>query len=150
MALEVHKPSQGVYARGITGVGGGLLAAFGGYWFHGALIDLPPVTQGAQLLGIQLTWGLIAAVVVFGILAGSAAMLTTGAPIGVKKLDRLTKASTDFLIETETELRKVSWPSREELTGSTFVVIFVTVVLGVYIVIIDKVVSAIMTRMHIL
>jgi len=126
------------------------LAAFGGYWFHGALIDLPPVTQDAQLLGIQLTWGLIAAVVVFGILAGSAAMFTTGAPIGIKKLDRSTKASADFLIETETELRKVSWPSREELTGSTFVVIFVTVVLGVYIVFVDKVVSAIMTRMHIL
>lgn len=150
MALEVYKPSQGVYARGITGVGGGLLAAFGGYWFHGALIDLPAVVPGAQILGIQLTWALVAAVVVFALLSGSVALFTTGAPIGLQKLDRSSRASVDFLVETETELKKVSWPSREELTGSTFVVIFVTVVLGVYIVLVDKIVSAAMTHMHIL
>jgi preprotein translocase subunit SecE len=36
----------------------------------------------------------------------------------------------EFLIETENELRKVVWPSQDEVTNSTIVVIATTVLLG--------------------
>ena len=36
----------------------------------------------------------------------------------------------DTLIDTESEMRKVSWPSRREVKSATIVVVVVTVVLG--------------------
>ena len=41
------------------------------------------------------------------------------------------------LIDTENEMRKVVWPSREEVTGSTIVVIFATILLGAAIFAVD-------------
>ena len=149
MALEVYKPNQGVYARAVTGAGGGIMAAFGSYQLHGALINMPPVYPGAKFV-VDITYGLLISLAVFGALGGAIALVVTGASIGLKKIDRSSKDAADFLIETEGELRKVSWPSREELTGSTFVVIFVTSVLGVYIVTVDWVVSTIMQHLGIL
>ena len=145
MAFEVYKPNQGVYARAIAGVGGGIMAVYGGYWMYSLLVELPLISSKLpSILGIELTWGLFGGAIVFGILGGTIALITTGADVGIKKLDGFTTSSVDFLMETETELKKVSWPSREELTGSTFVVIFVTIILGIYIVGVDWIVSTIM------
>jgi len=145
MAFEVYKPNQGVYARAISGVGGGIMAVYGGYWMYSLLIELPSISETLpSILGIALTWGLFGGAIVFAVLGGAVALITTGADVGIKKLDGFTKSSVDFLTETEVELKKVSWPSREELTGSTFVVIFVTIILGIYIVGVDYVVSTIM------
>ena len=149
MALVLHKPNQGVYARAIAGVGGGIMAVFGAYQLHGALINLPAVAPGAKFV-VPITYGLLASLLIFAVLGGAIALIVTGAAIGVKKIDRFSAASVDFLIETEAELRKVSWPSREELTGSTSVVVFVTIILGIYIVVVDKTVSIIMQRLGIL
>jgi len=38
-----------------------------------------------------------------------------------------------FIRETQQELKKVSWPSRQELMGSTGVVIFTTFILAVFV-----------------
>lgn len=38
-----------------------------------------------------------------------------------------------FLIETKDELQKVTWPTRAEVIRLTFVVIFVSVIVGLYI-----------------
>jgi preprotein translocase SecE subunit len=45
--------------------------------------------------------------------------------------------AADFLIETEGELRRVSWPPRHEFLGSSFVVIVSVIVLGVYLLVVD-------------
>lgn len=42
-----------------------------------------------------------------------------------------------FIQETREELRKCTWPSTEELKGSTIVILFVTVALGLFIVGVD-------------
>ena len=42
-----------------------------------------------------------------------------------------------FIRETQQELKKVSWPTREELIGSTGVVIVTTFILAVFIGVID-------------
>ncbi|MBI4574748.1 MAG: preprotein translocase subunit SecE [Planctomycetes bacterium] len=44
---------------------------------------------------------------------------------------------SDFLIETEGEMKKVSWPTRAEVVGSSVVVIATVMVLGVYMYIVD-------------
>jgi len=46
-----------------------------------------------------------------------------------------------FLKEVKAELGKVSWSNRQELLGSTFVVIVVTFILAVFIGIIDLLLS---------
>ena len=52
---------------------------------------------------------------------------------------------TTFLSEVKSELKKVSWPTRDELKASTVVVIIATFLLGLYIGIIDFVLSKVIT-----
>jgi len=52
-------------------------------------------------------------------------------------LEKLTK----FLKEVQAELRKVTWPSKEELIGSTLVTIVVSLVVAIFIGIVDRVLS---------
>jgi preprotein translocase subunit SecE len=51
----------------------------------------------------------------------------------------------NFLREVKAELGKVAWSTRQELLASTIVVIVVTVILGVFIGIIDIILSKILT-----
>lgn len=43
-----------------------------------------------------------------------------------------------FLKEVVAELRKVTWPSKDELIGSTIVTVVVSVILSVFIGIVDR------------
>jgi len=43
-----------------------------------------------------------------------------------------------YIKETITELKKVTWPTKQELIGSTIVTIFVSLILAVYIFIVDQ------------
>jgi preprotein translocase subunit SecE len=44
---------------------------------------------------------------------------------------------SNYIQETKEELRKCTWPSRDELKGSTFVVLFSILALGAFTVAID-------------
>ena len=44
-----------------------------------------------------------------------------------------------YLKETVAELRKMSWPTRQELTGSTIVVVVVSLIVAVFIGIVDRI-----------
>ena len=52
---------------------------------------------------------------------------------------------TKFLSEVKSELKKVNWPSRDELKGSTMVVIVLTFLLAFYIGVVDFLLSKIIT-----
>lgn len=47
--------------------------------------------------------------------------------------------TVDFLIETEDELKKVSWPPKHQYFGSTVAVIISVVVIGVFLLVVDLV-----------
>ena len=47
----------------------------------------------------------------------------------------------DLLIDTEAELRKVTWPTMEEVTNSSFVVVFFVLFLGLFLAVADMVLS---------
>ena len=51
-----------------------------------------------------------------------------------------------FFSETKQELKKVVWPTRRELTGSTVVVIVTTLMLGAFIGVVDFILSQIIQR----
>ncbi len=46
---------------------------------------------------------------------------------------------TKYVKETVQELKKVTWPSKDELVGSTIVTIFVTLVMSIFIFGVDQV-----------
>lgn len=48
-----------------------------------------------------------------------------------------------FLSETRTELKKVTWPTREELKESTRVVIISTFIVTVFVGVVDQILSRI-------
>ena len=53
----------------------------------------------------------------------------------------------DFLREVKAELTKVNWPSQSELTGSTMVVIVITIILAVFVGFIDFMLSTLLSRL---
>lgn len=56
----------------------------------------------------------------------------------------MVKKIKKFLGETRSELKKVSWPNKNELIGSTMVVIVTVVILAVYIGLLDLLFSKLM------
>lgn len=48
-----------------------------------------------------------------------------------------------FLKEVNAELRKVTWPTKDELIGSTIVVVIVSLVVAIFIGIVDRVLTAV-------
>ena len=127
--LEILKPGQGKYARGTAYVLGMLLVIFGGISLY-ATINVPhdasitPTSTwekiehavyipNVPLVGYISIYRIIAfVVVIFGALALHLILNRPG-PV-------------DTLIDTEQELKKVSWPSRREVWNATLVVVLVT------------------------
>jgi preprotein translocase subunit SecE len=104
--FSVYKSGQGYWTRMATAIGAvlviGMTAAF--IWQQlPAWID--PLAKNHKLL-----FGLVAVFV-----AGSALLVW-------RLMNKPTNA--DFLIATDSEMKKVNWTSRKELIGSTKVVIF--------------------------
>ncbi len=53
-----------------------------------------------------------------------------------------------FLREVRVELKKVSWPSRAEISGSTGVVIVTVLIVALYLGVIDYILQKIMMQIH--
>ena len=51
------------------------------------------------------------------------------------------KGTARFFRETRQELNKVSWPAREELLGSTILVLTTTLIMAVFIGVVDFILS---------
>ena len=122
-----YRPDQGIYARGTTFWALTLLAGLGGvrfhYWvqrWHWADHEL---TEAVPVLGFPITPGFLVALLFFGIL--------TYVVWRVINRERL----ANLLIDTEQEMKKVTWPSFDDSKKASLVVIgcviFMLVFLGV-------------------
>jgi preprotein translocase subunit SecE len=58
------------------------------------------------------------------------------------------KKVSKFLQEVRQEMAKVSWPSREELKGTTIVVIVITLILSTYILGVDKILQVLLNFIY--
>jgi len=124
--MESYKAGQGSLARLTTWVSVLIALALGCAelytWIQDPIEDsslIPGVAlfEDLPFFGTTFSWKFLLCTLLFG--AGiwlSSRMLTK-------------KSTVDALIETEQELRKVSWPTREESINATGVVIFVSVLL---------------------
>lgn len=148
----IYKKGHGVYSRIIVGIALGLLALFASVSLYNVLIDLPNIATDVRvpLVGVGLNWGLIAAFVLFLVVGFFASLFVIGFETGIRPLDSGSKKTVEYLIDTQGELQKVSWPTRYELFGSTAVVIVSIVVIGVFVLGVDWLVSVIMEYIGVL
>lgn len=114
MGLEIQKYGQGKIARLTAYLLGIALIVFGGIRLY-ATINVPGVewVKSVPLLGHLSPYNTVAIVVVL---------------LGVLGLHLVLNrpSAVDLLIDTEQELKKVSWPSRREVQSATLVVSLVT------------------------
>ena len=145
-AWGVYKKGQGIYSRIVVGIALGVLGLYAAISLHNVLLDLPNVAQNTTipLVGVGLTWGLICSFALFAVLGFLIYLFVAGMETGVRSLDNSGKKVVEFLIETQGELQKVSWPTKYELVGSTAVVIISVVVIGIFVLGVDWFVSLIM------
>jgi preprotein translocase SecE subunit len=117
-----YKPDQGVYARGTAFWLAAALAFFGArsLWQFLAFGWATRSMGLIPVLNLPLTPGLIIATLVF-----------VGAMVGIWVLLQKPKLA-DYLIETEAELKRVTWPSWADTLSSSIVVITTVVVFVVY------------------
>ena len=119
MALTIKKSGQGYWTRMLSAVGAGimLLACLAWLWTEIQAV----VTNDSTRTTVQ---AIVACLVVLG---------GGGLCYWIMNKDKV----VDFFIATESEMRKVNWPSKKELVGSTWVVIIGTLFLAILLVVIN-------------
>jgi len=123
-----YKPDQGIYARGTAFWSLAILAAIAGNRFHYWLQSLAAwpnkrlMVDKVPVLGFYLTPSLLLGVLLFVVFVAALWKLVNHAKMA------------DLLIDTESEMKKVTWPSFEDCKKSSVVVIgcviFMLVFLG--------------------
>ncbi len=98
-----YKPGQGYWTRTMSVIGFGMLVLAGALWLAGKLSTLDTN---------RLYWQV-----------GAAAVVIVGFGLLLYRLFGTHKRIVDFCIATETEMKKVNWPDRKSIIGSTAVVI---------------------------
>ncbi len=144
MALSPYKLNQGVYARAVAGMVMLVLALFASVRLFGLLGSY----QSPTLVGIPVAF--LWASAFFVVSMAVVSVFTFGLQTGVRGLDSKSRALVDLLVDTQTELQKVSWPTREELRSSTTVVLVCIFILGAFLYFVDVVVSFVMSRIGVL
>jgi len=124
VALSFYKPGQGRYVRLGTAGAAGVVGLLLGYYVRGLL---------ARHLPEDFAYG------TYVMYAVPALMLAVIALLAVKYLNQ--QRAADFLIATESEMKKVSWSSKAEVLGSTMVVIVTVIILAAFIFLVDYLVS---------
>lgn len=106
MALSIYKPGQGYYTRMLSAVGVGVIVLSGVAWLWEKMTTIDAIPQDQEL---YYQGGMAVVVIAF---------------FGALVYFILNKPSVaDFMIATEAEMKKVNWPTKKEIIGSTWVVI---------------------------
>jgi len=146
MVLTPYKQNQGVYARGAAGAALLVLALFGS-WRFALMVG---VEQTFYMMGMKVPYATFWGAGMFLVLAFLVSLFVFGLRTGWVALDGRSGAFVDLLIDTQAELQKVSWPSREELRRYTMVVLICILVVGVFLYVVDMIVSYSMTSLRVL
>jgi preprotein translocase SecE subunit len=123
--FTIYKKSQGYWTRMGTAISAALLGVLTSYHLYAwlpALIHLGP-TPADQLRARHIA--LFVAVAFFALFA-ALVWVVTNKP-----------ANVDFLIATDSEMKKVNWTSRRELVGSTKVVIVFMFLIAIFLFLVD-------------
>ena len=114
------------------------------------LLELLSIESRFKFLGLEVSYGIIWAGVLFLAITGLVVLFTFGFETRVKGVDNRTHQFIDLLVDTQGELLKVSWPTKDELSKSTVVVILCIVIIGLFLFIVDQIVVFVMTNLRVL
>lgn len=117
--FRILKPTQGKRVRLVTGLGAGLLLVAAWVWLESQL-------RTAAFIGDREWLAAVIALAVCGAIAAVVWYL-----VGVKP------GSVDFMVATESEMKKVTWSSRKEVWGATKVVIGMVLLMTVGLFVVD-------------
>lgn len=53
-----------------------------------------------------------------------------------------------LIVEVKQEMAKVSWPTREELRSSTFIVLMVSSIFAIFIYLVDRILSSVLSVIY--
>lgn len=112
--FNIYKKGQGKWVRLGTVIGMGLLIALGIKWINDTFMALAPAYSKMIM------------VVIFGCLGGLLCFYVVNRP-----------NIADFMILTESEMRKVVWPSRQNVIRATRLVVAATLGLALMLWIVD-------------
>ncbi len=118
--FEQYKQDQGKVVRVGTFIGAGLIIAWGAKFLY----DRLGVFEGEETWQLLVTSGIP---ILFAVVLGSVCWWIVFGH----------RATGDFMIATEGEMKKVSWSSKREIVGSTKVVILFVVLLAVLLFVVD-------------
>jgi preprotein translocase SecE subunit len=117
--FDIYKPGQGHNTRVYSGVAMGALVCWFAYFVFQKL-SVVETTTTTKLVRVAIP---VAIIIAFGLLG--------------YWLLALNRRVCDFLIATEGEVKKVNWTTRKDIIGSTKVVIFVLISLGLILTVVD-------------
>jgi preprotein translocase SecE subunit len=118
--FTIHKKGQGYWTRMGTALGAGLIIALTAWFFYQQLpVWLTPAFTPANATMEQSRAAVGSARTATIVIC--ALLITGAAGLAWKLMNKPT--NVDFLIATDSEMKKVNWTSRQELIGSTKVVI---------------------------
>ena len=118
--FTAYKPEQGRWTRNGTLIGAGLLITWGAW----AIYDPLQVFEGDDIGSLLITRGV-------PLVFAAACFFMTW------RLTYAKRTSSDFMIATEGEMKKVNWSTRREVIGSTKVVIVFTAFLATFLFLAD-------------
>jgi preprotein translocase subunit SecE len=119
--LKLYKAGQGYHTRLWTAVGGAALILWGGAALYDQLSSLIDPNKPYYL----------------GVTYGAAAAFVVGMGVLLYWIVGLSRGCNDFFIQTEGEMKKVSWSSRKEVVRSTKVVVVTVAMLGAMLFVVD-------------
>ncbi|MEM8738992.1 MAG: preprotein translocase subunit SecE [Planctomycetota bacterium] len=134
MALPIYKPGQGYWTRVLSAVGASTLILAGAAWLYAKVVPRVPLFGGDNQLYYQAGVAL-SIILVFG-----------GLVYWLLNKPRI----VDFMIAVEAEMKKVNWPSKKEIIGSTWVVICGTFLIAALLFVINLAFGALFTWLKIL
>lgn len=146
VALTPYRPGQGIYARSATGAALLLVALFASV----RLFQLSSSEATFKWLGMNVPHTALWSAAMFVGLGAVVFLFTFGVHTGLKRLDARTHSVIDLLIDTESELTKVSWPGPDELRSSTTAVLVSIILLGTLLFCIDWLVAFVMGGLKVL
>src|SRR5262245_38698990 len=121
MSLEIYKKGQGVWARSVAYLMGGGLILFGAWALYGT------INVAGQGLLIEKELPVLGYVTYYKVIA----LLVAGAGLYFLHWFLNKPRSVDQLIETEQEMRRVSWPTLKEVWNAAIVVVVLTLLLAI-------------------
>ncbi len=128
----MYKLGQGYWTRVLSATAGGVIAVLGGWWLHDIF-----ETVDWGINPIYLSWGV------------GGLFVALWLPF-IYMWTARSASTVDFLVATETEMKKVSWPTRREVSGSTVIVITTGVVIALFCFLFDQAFFLLFVQMNVL